>query len=315
MADLRKIRIATRASKLALTQSEMVAVSLRSAVPGAEVELVQITTSGDRKQDTPRASHSDKKDWVLELELAVLNGIADLAVHSGKDVPAQIEAGTALEAVLERASPWDVFIARPIDGKCARFEELPEGAAVGTASFRRAAQLLRLRPDLEVVEHRGNVPTRIEKLMTSERLSGIVLAEAGISRLGLGAHITHRFTAEQLVPAVNQGILAAQYRSDRAEIAEAVRRIGHAATLTAWQAERGCVEVLGADCNSAVCVYAEAGAGTVSLRCRILSRDGRECVDVRENDTAANAHGLGTRVAEKALAGGGERLIAEARLS
>jgi porphobilinogen deaminase len=165
-----KFRLGSRGSALALAQVELIQKAFHEKFPEDELELVIVKTTGDKKQGTPQASISDKREWIHELELGVVEGTIDLALHSGKDVPCEIHEATCLQPVLPRATATDLFIGKNEKGRRIRFEELPNGARVGTASLRRTAQLLRLRPDLEVVELRGNVPTRLRKLDEGQRM-------------------------------------------------------------------------------------------------------------------------------------------------
>lgn len=297
----KKIRIGTRGSKLALAQAELMRDTLLRVHPALEVEFVTIVTSGDRKQGTPLAESGDKKDWVLEIELAVLRGEIDLAAHSSKDVPVGIEPGTVLFPAGGRGNPRDAFVSREglKKGVVSPFLSVRAGARVGTASLRRRAQLLRLRPDLEVVAVRGNVPTRIEKLRSSADLDGIVLACAGLDRLGLDALVREEFSIRDVVPAVGQGMLLAQYKEDREDIRGLLERTAVEEDVAAWRAERAVIEVLEADCRSAVGVYAYVEGNSVTVIARVLSHDGSIWIEDRAKGDAGVAGQLGQELGER----------------
>ncbi len=306
-----KIKIGTRGSQLALAQTEIVRRALASRPNAPEIEVCQISTRGDQRQGTADAQIPDKKKWVIDIEQAVLREEVDFAVHSGKDLPNDIEAGTMMWPLLERQYAEDVFIgARKGDkGERIGFDEVPQGAAVGTASARRAAQLRRLRPDLIVVEHRGNVPTRLKKLDETTELSGIVLARAGLERLGLADHVSTVFTAQQIVPALNQGMLVVQFRENDERIAELLEDLIAIRTLAEWQAERAAVALLGADCHSAVGIFASSDGAQVSLLCRVLSGDGSKAVESSSSGSVAMAEEIGERAAKELLEKGAGNLI------
>jgi len=303
------IRIGTRGSKLALAQAKMVEDVLVNL--GQRVELVLIKTLGDRKQGTSFAGVSDKKEWIYDLEVALLHGEIDLAVHSGKDVPVGIEKGTKLSSCLKRATPQDVFIGKinKETGKRLKFSALQDGDIVGTASLRRRAQLLRLKPGLSVREHRGNVPTRIEKLDNDSSLAGIVLAHAGILRLGLETLEVYPFSFDELLPAVCQGTLAAQYREEDTGVEGVVIKTRDSYTERSFQAERNCVAVLEADCDSALSVFAEVLEENTFLRARVLSGDGTECLEEVLIEKRGNEVKQGKLVGETLLGRGARRLL------
>lgn len=308
-----EIKIGTRGSALALTQTNLVIGRLAELDPHRKYTTVTIKTLGDKKQGTPLASNGDKKDWILELEQAVLRGEIDLAIHSGKDIPADVEAGTSLLPVLERATPFDVFIGRRGGSARIKFSELPEGARVGTASLRRRAQLLRFRPDLKVVELRGNIQTRIRKLDEDSALDGIVLAAAGLQRMAFGDLECELLSGEALLPAVNQGILVAQYREGDLLVAEALGNLSRSEEIQAMKAERACVMLLGADCKSAVAVFAVIEGDQLKITGRVLHPDGSRLIEDSYCGAREDAEMLGTRLAEALIARGAEDLIAESR--
>lgn len=307
-ARMKKIRIGTRGSKLALVQTGLVADALRRVKPDLEIETIDIKTIGDRKQGTPEAAFGDKKDWIYDLELALLANNIDLAVHSGKDVPPNIEKGTAIFPVLKRATPLDAFIGKLQNGSRITFEELPDGAVIGTASLRRKASLLRIRPDLKIVDHRGNVTTRLKKLDENPELSGIVLAAAGLERLEADIGF-HAFPARQLLPALNQGTLVVQSLGGNAAIKDLIQLIRDNNTVITFEAERACAEVLEGDCHSAVGIFAEIKDSLVVLSCRVMTHDGKRCVDITDSAPQGEAAQLGKRIGQMALERGAKEII------
>jgi len=307
------IRIGTRGSKLALTQTGLVVSALEAL--GHTVELVEIKTLGDKKQGTPDAAKGDKRDWIHELELAVVDRSVDLAVHSGKDVPAIIAAETELLPILHREDPRDVFIGRkePQSGKRLLFNELPHGGIVGTASLRRRAQLLTLRPDAAVRDHRGNVPTRLQKLDESLDLSGIILAAAGIHRLGIVGIEEEPLDPANFVPAINQGILTVQLRKDATSLCAEIAKLQEPKTVAAFEAERGCVELLDADCNSAVSIFAQVADDIVTLHTRVMLPGGSKAIGFDDSAPASEAQRLGRMVGANLIARGANEILAESR--
>lgn len=307
-----KLTVGTRGSELALVQARLVCKALQALPQPVQTVVSEIATCGDLRQGTAAAKIPDKKKWVLEIEQALVRGEIDCAVHSAKDLPNELEPGTLVWPVLHRESPEDVFIGARRSGSERRlsFSELPDNALIGTASIRRAAQLMRLRPGVRIVPHRGNVPTRIRKLDESSELHGIVLAHAGLSRLGLDAAVSDVFAPAQLLPAMNQGIIAVQFREDDAAAAAALEQLVEIPTLAEWQAERAAVELLEADCYSAVALKASSDGRRVELFGRVLSPDGAEAAEADGEAAVADAADLGRSVAEKLISRGARELIA-----
>ena len=265
MSDL-KLRIATRKSALALAQTTMAADAIVAANVAAEpltYELVSMTTEGDRRLDKSLASFGGKGVFIKELEIALLEGRADIAIHSLKDMPAEVLPQFKLTAVLKREDPRDAFLSR---GGAAgvRFMDLPAGARVGTGSIRRVVQLKALRPDLEYVPIRGNIQTRIGKLA---ELEGVVLAAAGLKRMGLADQVTEYFSTEQMLPASGQGILAIETLNDeiaqetrnsrRTDIVQILARANDVATFCIASAEMSYLKALNAGCQFPVASFAE----------------------------------------------------------
>jgi len=302
-----RVRVATRASELALAQARLVAASLE-AVLGVETSLVPLTTTGDRIPSASLAKLGGKGLFVKEIEEALLDGRADLAVHSAKDLPAEIHPQLELVAFPERADPRDALVARV---RGATLDSLARGARVGTGSLRRTAQLRLARPDLEVVGLRGNVPTRLRKL-DSEGLDALVLACAGLERLGLADRIDERIAPERMLPAVAQGALAVQARRDD-PIGRDAAALDHAATADRVRAERACLAALGADCFVPLAALAELTGEKLRLRALIASTDGAKIVREHGEAACAGAAELGRNLAERLLAGGGRELLAALR--
>ena len=247
------LRIATRKSALAVAQTTLAANALVSANPGLTYELVTMTTEGDRRLDKSLASFGGKGVFIKELEVALLDGRADIAVHSLKDMPAEVMPEFRLAAVLKREDPRDAFIARGgVTG--VHFMDLPSGARVGTGSIRRVVQLKALRPDLEYVPIRGNIQTRLLKL---DELDGVVLAAAGLKRMGLADQVTEYFDTEKVLPASGQGILAIETLADNAQVAGILSRVNDVPTYCVAVAEMAFLKALNAGCQFPVASFAE----------------------------------------------------------
>lgn len=262
------LRIATRKSALAVAQTTLAADALVSANPGLAYELVPMTTEGDRRLDRSLSSFGGKGVFIKELEVALLEGRADIAIHSLKDMPAEVMPEFRLAAVLKREDPRDAFVAR---GGAAgvKFMDLPSGARVGTGSIRRVVQLKALRPDIEYVPIRGNIQTRLSKL---EELDGVVLAAAGLKRMGLVDQVTEYFDTDKVMPASGQGILAIETLADNAQVAGILSRVNDVSTYGIAVAEMAFLKALDAGCQFPVASFAEiiegAGAGQSNLKIR-----------------------------------------------
>ncbi len=308
---MKKLRVGTRPSKLAITQTTIVINALSQHLPGVEIETVVIRTSGDLKQDISNPVVRDKRDWIQELETAILEDRIDLAVHSGKDVPYDISNVTKIASVLERADVRDIFIGKRQGAKRLRFSDLPMGATIGTASLRRRAQLLLLRPDLEIIDLRGNVTTRVAKLDGDSKFSGIILAAAGLERLGISLESMELLSTENMLPASAQGILTVQYQKKRAEIAELLIKLRSMATEAELLAERAAIRCLGADCASAVAVFAKISDTNLKICGRVFSRSSPEFIEAEASGLMSESELLGTQVGEALLAQGAKRLLSE----
>ena len=302
----KEIKIGTRASLLAVTQSTWVKEQIEKQHPGTTVELVKITTKGDKILDVPLAKVGGKGLFVKEIEDALLDGRADLAVHSMKDVPTDLPEELHLAIVTERENPKDAFISNKFGGVL----ELPQGATVGTSSLRRKSQLACLRPDLVIEDLRGNLDTRLRKLDEGQ-YDAIILAAAGLNRLGMSDRITSLFSPTQMLPAIGQGALGLELRRDDAELLEGIFFLNHAVTATAVTAERSFLLRLEGGCQVPIGAYATADEKQVILTGLIASVDGKEILKEEVSGPAENAAELGNGLAEKLLGMGGRQILDE----
>ncbi len=300
----RRLRLGTRGSALAQAQARAVAERLRAAAE-VEVELVVVHTSGDRDQRRPLAEMGGRGVFVKEIEEALLARQVDVAVHSAKDVPARMPEGLAIAAVPERADPRDCLVTA--DGR--GWAHLPKGAVLGTSSVRRRAQLLRARPDLRFVPLRGNVDTRLRKIL-EEGLDGIVLAAAGLDRLGLGARISERLSPDLCLPDPGQGALLVQARSDQPELLALLARIDQPAARWELLAERAVLAGLGGGCQVPVAALARVAGDQLTIDAAVAAPDGSQLVRRRLTGPVADALILGARLAGELLAAGAARLLA-----
>jgi hydroxymethylbilane synthase len=304
---LERLRIATRGSALALAQSGAVAERLRAARPGLEVTLVPLRTSGDEGVHPAPDALGDKSDFVKEIEEALLDGRAELAVHSAKDVPGSIAEGLAIVGVPERADPRDALCG---SGSLAA---LPPGASVGTSSLRRRAQLLAVRPDLEVRELRGNVDTRLRRLAEGAH-HAVVLAAAGLERLGLAAGHAPLPLAE-MTPAPGQGCLALEARADDADTAALASTLTDPDALACLTAERALVSGLEATCRTPIGGYASLREGALTLEAFAGLPSGEEWVRDALGGDATDPAALGRAVAERLLSAGAREILDQAELA
>jgi len=302
------VRIATRGSDLALVQARYVAARIESEL-GASTEIVLVKTTGDRIQSVSLAKIGGKGLFVKEIEEALTDGRADVAVHSAKDLPAVLADGLALAAFPERADCRDALVARKSG---ATLGALDAGARVGTGSARRAAQLKTNRADLEIVPLRGNVPTRLRKLVEQE-LDAVILACAGLDRLGFGDQIEERISPELMLPAVAQGALALEARSGEA-LCDDLAALDDARTARAVSAERGFLARLEADCTVPVaCLAEDTAGGMLRLRGLVASVDGSRIARGELEVAADEAASGGSQLAERILASGGDDILAAIR--
>ena len=297
-----RLRLGTRASPLARVQAEGVRAALAARHPGLTVELVFVRTTGDRVTG-PLAAAGGKGLFVKEIEEALLDGRIDAGVHSMKDVPARLAAGLVIGAVPERADARDVLIGG--DGGLAG---LPPGARIGTASPRRRAQLLAHRPDLVVVLLRGNVDTRLRKWRAGE-VDALLLAAAGLARLGISEPAAQPLPVDEFLPAVGQGALALECRADDGATRALLAAVDQPAAATPVAAERAFLAAVGGDCNSAIAAHATLAGGRLTLRALVIDPDGRRRLEERDTAPAADAEALGRTVATRLLAAGAAALM------
>ena len=310
-----KIIIATRGSKLALWQAEWVKSGLEKINPELSIELKKIKTTGDKILDVPLAQVGGKGLFVKEIEEAMLRGEADLAVHSMKDVPTDLPEGLHLSAICKREDPRDALIAaggpkNAAAGFGLRFEDLPQGANVGTSSLRRMCQILSRRPDLGITQVRGNVDTRIKKL-DEGGFDAIILAVAGIKRLGRADRITEILSTDVCLPAIGQGAVGVECRIDDEFMNSMLKRLDHEETSVCVRAERAFLKKLEGGCQVPIAAYAELNGGNIVIKGLVGSLNGETIIkDVMEG-RPADAWQLGTTLAEKILSGGGHKILSE----
>ena len=303
-----RLTIATRGSALALWQAEHVRDLLRGQAPEIQIELLVIKTTGDKIVDRPLSQVGGKGLFVKEIEQALIDGAADLAVHSMKDVPAELAPGLAMVATSEREDPRDALVSRG----GAALAALEPGARLGTSSLRRACQLRRLRPDLHIVPLRGNVPTRMGKVDSGE-LDAVVLAAAGLRRLGHADRIAELLDPDSCVPAAGQGALGVETRAGDTELAALIRRaVHHDETASCVAAERGFLAVLGGGCQTPIAAHARLAGGELHLVALVGRPDGTEIIRGERRGPVADAARLGTELGVELLGRGAERILREA---
>lgn len=303
----RRLIIATRESALATWQAEHIRARLTTRYPGTTVELLGVTTQGDRAIDRPLATIGGKGLFIKELETALREGRADLAVHSLKDVPMDMPDGFVLAAITAREDPRDALVSKRHDALAA----LPHDAIVGTSSLRREAQLRARYPKLRIEPLRGNVNTRLSRL-DEDRYDAIILAAAGLKRLGLGARIRALLDPDECLPAPGQGALAIECRADRADLAAALAPLADGGTMLATTAERAFSRALGGSCQTPLAAFAEWEEGRLWLRGLLASRDGRDVLRGEMESAVAevaDAQALGSALADDFLARGAHRLM------
>lgn len=302
-----KIRIGTRGSKLALWQAKKVRDVLAREFKNVKFEIVTIRTKGDIISENPLVEIGEKGLFVKEIETALLKREIEIAVHSLKDLPTKLPEGLVLAAALPRDDPRDVFISEKYNS----ISELPKGAKIGTSSLRRKSQLLSLHPDLNIVPLRGNVDTRIRKLKEG-RIDGIVLASAGLKRLGMEKLITEYLPINIMVPSVGQGVIALETREDLTEIRKMLSKINHAETFSCIIAEREFAKEIGAGCHVPVGAFCWTDADVFNMIAYVGDLEGKNFV----RKSALNFQTpkeLGKELAHKVLMAGGERILQELR--
>ena len=299
---MNKLVIATRRSRLALWQAEHVKARLEALHRDLTVELLPMTTRGDEVLDRSLEKVGGKGLFVKELENAIAQGRADLAVHSMKDVPADLPAGFTLAAISEREDPRDAFVSRKFGG----LQEMPAGSVIGTSSLRRSTQVAARYPALKIALLRGNVETRLSKLDRGE-YDAIVLAVAGLTRLGLGGRIRSRLSAEESLPAPGQGALGIECLAAREDVVALVTPLADRASALCVRAERAVSRGLGASCTLPLAAYAEMAGAGLHLRALVASADGQRIV--RAEASGADPEALGAAVVEQLRSRGAEEIL------
>lgn len=301
---IKTLKIATRQSPLALWQAEHIRERLETLHAGLKVELVTFVTQGDKILDTPLAKIGGKGLFVKELEAALLDGRADLAVHSMKDVPMQLPQGLELAVICEREDPFDAFVSN----QYAYFDDLPQGAKLGTSSLRRKSQILKQRPDLEVVDLRGNVGTRLSKLDAGQ-YDAIILASAGLKRLNLNDRIRHTLSAEVSLPAVGQGALGLECRSQDQDVLDLIMPLMHQESNACVRAERAFNAYLEGGCQVPIAGFATLNNDQLHLEGRVGSVDGQVLLQALVAGHPNDAEELGVELAKKLLDQGAGELL------
>lgn len=300
------LRIATRKSPLAMWQAEFVKAELEKAHEGLEVILLPMSTKGDKILDVPLAKIGGKGLFTKELEDRMMDGDADIAVHSMKDVPMVLPEGFALGAILERHSPTDAFVSNKYES----FDDLPQGAILGTSSLRRKAQLMAVRPDLDVRDLRGNVGTRLGKLDAGE-YDAIVLATSGLQRLELDERIRHEIAPEVCLPAVTQGTLGIEYFEKDKETLDIIKVLNHQPTEIRTLAERAMNHRLEGGCQVPIGVFAELEDDTIHLRGLVAELDGSTILTASKTGSIDKPEELGVEVGEMLLEKGAKAILDE----
>lgn len=301
-----QIKIGTRGSQLALWQANWVKSALIERDPQLEVDLIIIKTKGDKILDVPLARVGGKGLFVKEIEQALLTDQIDIAVHSMKDMPAEIPDGLTVGAIPERESPWDALVSR--SGK--PLAEMPAESCIGTSSLRRAAQLKHADPTLKIEPLRGNLDTRLRKLH-EQKLAAIVLAAAGLQRLGLQKHITEIMPVDRMVPAVGQGALCIEIRAEDPRIGPLVAELDHQPTHVAVQAERAFLKRLEGGCQVPIAGYAYLESRQVKMTGLVSNLNGDQIIRDHISGPPEKAAGLGVELAERLLAEGADKLLRE----
>jgi hydroxymethylbilane synthase len=300
------LRIATRKSPLAMWQAEFVKAELEKIFPALEIELLPMSTKGDKILDVPLAKIGGKGLFIKELEDCMLAGEADIAIHSMKDVPMELPEGFALGAILERHAPTDAFVSN----NYATFDSLPKGAILGTSSLRRKAQLLAARPDLDVRDLRGNVGTRLGKMDAGE-YDAIVLATSGLQRLELDERIRHEISPELCLPAVTQGTLGIEYFENDQETLDIIKVLNHRDSEIRSIAERAMNHRLEGGCQVPIGVFAELDGDKIFIRGLVAELDGSVVLTASIEGDKKDAKALGTTLGEKLLAQGAKAILDE----
>jgi len=300
-----KLVIASRESALAMWQARHIQSRLQALYPQTQVEILGMTTTGDQILDSPLAKIGGKGLFVKELEQALADGRADLAVHSMKDVPMHLPEGFAMAAIGEREDPRDAFVSNDYPNLAA----LPAGSVVGTSSLRRQSQLQSRFPHLQIESLRGNLQTRLRKLDEGQ-YAAIILAAAGLKRLGLEARIADLIDTEDSIPAVGQGALGIEINAARTDLIAVLAPLNHADTASCVEAERGMSRALAGSCTVPLGAYAEKQGDEIHIKGFVASVDGREMLREKLVGSAQDPEALGQQLAQKLVARGADRLLA-----
>ncbi len=304
----KKIRVGSRDSVLAMWQTQFVVDRLQEVTDAYEFEIVSLKTKGDKILNVALSKIGDKGLFTRELEAGLLSGEIAFAVHSMKDMPTELPEGLAISSVLKRHNPADVLISE----RYASFADLPQGAKIGTSSLRRRAQILHQRPDLEIHDLRGNLQTRMRK-MREEQFDGIILAAAGVERLGWQEQITEQLSYDLCLPAVSQGVIGVETRSDDQEIIELVRLVNDLETQWCVTAERALLKSLEGGCQIPIAAYAEHHDGQLTLEGLVGSLDGNVLVRDKLDGAVEQAAQLGQQLAQRLAEQGGQAILEEIR--
>lgn len=299
-----KVKIGTRGSKLALAQTNSVIELLKKIAPDIQIEISVIKTSGDVMQDVSLLQIGGQGAFVKEIEEALLAGEIDLAVHSMKDVPGEIPEGLAFAAILKREDVRDVLVSR---GRI-KMEFMPKGAKIGTGSLRRGAQIKAILPDIEIVPLRGNIDTRLKKIET-ENLTGVILAAAGMKRLGYVQTITQFLPVELMLPAVGQGALGLQVRKTDGDLAGILSKLNHAPTAVEVEAERSYLRALGGGCRLPIAAYGLIEAQRLTLEGLVAAPNGTSVIRDKVWGALDEAEELGQKLALMIMEKGGKKLL------
>lgn len=302
----KKLVIASRESLLAMWQAKHIQARLRALYPSCDVQILGMTTTGDQILDKPLASIGGKGLFIKELENALLDGRADIAVHSMKDVPMNMPEGFALAVTCDRENPLDAFVSNDYDSLAA----LPTGSVVGTSSLRRQSQIQARFPHLKIESLRGNVQTRLRKLDEGQ-YAAIILAAAGLIRLELGERIRGYIAAEDSIPAVGQGALGIEIKSDRTDLIDILAPLNHQDTAQCVEAERGFSRTLAGSCTVPLGAFATKEADTITLIGFVASVDGKKMLRERTSGNAKEAEAIGKALAAKLIKLGADKILAE----
>ena len=300
------LKIATRKSPLALWQAEFVKSKLEDIYPDLKVELVKMTTQGDQILTSPLSKIGGKSLFIKELEVGIMEGRADIAVHSMKDVPYELPQGFEIGAILERESPFDAFVSNDFNS----IQDLPVGARLGSCSLRRIVQVKALRPDLEILDLRGNVNTRLKKLDDGE-YDAIILACSGLTRLGFDNRIKQDLSADDSLPAVGQGALGIEIEANDHEISSLIKPLIHKKTQIEVSAERALNATLQGGCSVAIGAFATSEDSKLTLSGMVGNVDSGEIIRVQETGETSKPIDLGIRAAKKLLSLGARELLNE----